>query len=67
MATKHLGEERERELGHLNAAIEDVIEKGSTQRRCLRCGGELVVELRASACVVWCRAEGAVIYTVRGL
>jgi hypothetical protein len=67
MATERLGGEREREIDHLNAAVEDAMEKGHTLRRCLRCGGELVVELRASGCVVWCRSEGATVYTLRGL
>lgn len=67
MATERPGGEREREIDHLNAAVEDAMEKGYTLRRCLRCGGELVVELRASGCVVWCRSEGATIYTLRGL
>jgi hypothetical protein len=67
MATEYVGEEREREIDHLNSAVEDVMEKGSTQRRCLRCGGELVVELLASGCVVWCRSEGTTLYTLRGL
>ena len=59
--------ETKEEWRHMNAAVEDYLDAGRTERRCLRCGGELAIEVRGNARRVWCRSENVTLYTLRGI
>lgn len=66
-AAAHEEGKRMSDWRHLNAAVEEFLDPGSTQRGCLQCGGELAIEVNGSSCRVWCRAEDVPVYTARGI
>jgi len=57
------------EINNAEAAAEDLARDGHTSRRCLACGGELVVEERGggSAYLVRCKSEDRVVTSGRGI
>jgi hypothetical protein len=55
------------ETENAHQAAEDIGMRGGTQRRCLKCGGELVVRDLTSAYEVVCVTEGRVIAAGRGI
>lgn len=57
----------EKEGVHVAEAARDLSATGRTGRRCLRCGGELAIEVRGTSYRVWCRGEGIVLMTSRGI
>ncbi len=48
-------------------AISDVEEKGFTERKCLLCGGELIVTIVDNSSMVECKKENRVILRLRGI
>jgi hypothetical protein len=56
----------EAELDHAEAAIEEEQETGTTNRRCLRCGGRYIFEPYASGYVIRCE-NGDFNTTARGI
>lgn len=55
------------EIENAELAAEELARFGSTQLRCLSCGGELVVEDVGSSYKVICRGEQRIISTSRGI
>jgi hypothetical protein len=52
---------------YIDAAVDELLEAGRTERSCPRCGGQLRVEECGDSYRVWCCSENAVLLTVRGL
>lgn len=48
-------------------AAEDIARNGRTDRRCLACSGDLIVEHVGASYLVRCAKEGRVILTSRGI
>lgn len=65
MATKEVSDEAEVELAL--AAAEEIARSGRTERRCLACGGELVMDRMGASYAVRCKAEDRVLLTSRGI
>lgn len=59
--------ERLAEIRNAKRAAEELARHGTTERRCLSCGGELVVEDIGNSYVVRCRKEDRIVATSRGL
>ena len=55
------------EIDNANAAAEELARHGRTDRRCLVCSGELVVEHVGASYLVRCTKENRVILTSRGI
>jgi hemin uptake protein HemP len=55
------------EVNNAELAAEDVARDSRTTRRCLRCGGELIVERAGASYLVRCKQEGRVLLTSRGV
>jgi len=55
------------EVDNADEAAADLSRDGYTHRRCLRCGGELLLERVRGGYTVRCRAEDRVVLTARGL
>ena len=55
------------EVDNADLAAEDLARHGHTKRRCLRCGGELLLERVRGGYMVRCNAENRVVLTARGL
>lgn len=55
------------EIDNAELAAEELARDGRTSRKCLRCGGPLVVEHVGASYLVRCKQEGRVILTSRGL
>jgi hypothetical protein len=55
------------EVDNADEAAEDLARDGHTERRCLRCGGELLLERVRGGYTVRCAAENRVVLTARGL
>jgi hemin uptake protein HemP len=55
------------EVDNAELAAEDIARDSRTTRRCLRCGGELVVERAGASYLVRCKQEGRVLLTSRGI
>jgi serine/threonine protein phosphatase PrpC len=66
MDTKLTPEQRA-EIANAESAAEELDRAGQTVRRCLVCGGELVVEEVGASYLVRCKKEGRVITTSRGI
>jgi hypothetical protein len=66
MDTK-LSPERYAEIGNAESAAEELDRTGHTARRCLVCGGELIVEEVGASYLVRCKKEDRVITTSRGI
>jgi hypothetical protein len=65
MATP-LSPERDAEIDNAIAASEDIARTGTTERRCLRCGGPLVMDRRGTSYAIRCANEQRNLITVRG-
>jgi hypothetical protein len=59
--------ERIAEIENAHLAARDLARDGNTDRRCLTCGGELVVEEHGTSYLVRCKQEGRVVSTARGI
>lgn len=55
------------EAENADLAAEDLATHGQTARRCLRCGGELLLERTRGSYTIRCRLEDRVVLTARGL
>ena len=55
------------EADNADLAAEDLVRDGHTNRRCLRCGGELLLERVRGGYTVRCSAENRIVLTARGL
>ncbi len=55
------------EIDNAEAAAEELARNGRTDRRCLVCSGELVVERAGASYLVRCTKENRVIITSRGI
>jgi phosphoribosyl-dephospho-CoA transferase len=55
------------EIDNADAAAEDLARHGRTDRRCLVCAGEFVVEECGAAYRVRCKNENRVILAARGI
>jgi hypothetical protein len=55
------------EVDNAELAAEDLVRDGHTARRCLRCGGPLIIERVGASYLVRCQQEGRVLLTSRGL
>ena len=55
------------EIDNAVLAAEDFARDGHTNRRCLRCGGDLVMDEVGSSYAILCRQEGREIFASRGL
>ena len=55
------------EVDNAEFAAEDIARNGHTTRRCLRCGGDLVMERVGASYVVRCKQENRVVLTSRGI
>ena len=59
--------ERIAEIENAHLAARDFARDGGTARRCLVCGGELVVEEHGASYLVRCKQEDRVVSTARGI
>jgi hypothetical protein len=59
--------ERLAEVDNADLAAEEIARDGHTTRRCLRCGGELMLERVRGGYTVRCKAENRVVLTARGV
>ena len=55
------------EVDNAELAAEEIARDGHTARRCLRCGGELILEPIGASYLVRCKHENRVVFTSRGL
>jgi hemin uptake protein HemP len=55
------------EVDNAEMAAEDIARDGHTTRRCLRCGGDLIMERSGASYLVRCKQEGRVLLTSRGI
>jgi hypothetical protein len=55
------------EIENADKAAEELANDGHTARRCLKCGGELILEETSSSYQVTCSVEQRVILTARGI
>jgi hypothetical protein len=55
------------EVDNADLAAEEIARDGRTTRRCLRCGGELILDRVRGGYTVRCKAEDRVVLTARGL
>ena len=55
------------EVDNAELAAEDIARDSRTTRRCLRCGGELIVERAGASYLVRCKQKGRVLLTSRGI
>ena len=55
------------EVENAELAAEELARDGHTLRRCLRCGGDLVMERAGASYVIRCKQEHRVLLTSRGL
>ena len=56
-----------REVENAEAAMEESIENGVTERRCLRCGNKLNFYVADSGYGIWCETENCFKMTLRGI
>jgi hypothetical protein len=66
-ARRKLTTERRAEIHNAEAAAEELAKSGHTDRRCLVCSGDLVVEEIGASYLVRCKNENRVITTSRGI
>jgi hypothetical protein len=55
------------EIENAHAAARDLATGGPTSRRCLVCGGELILEEHGTSYLVRCKSEDRVVATARGI
>lgn len=55
------------EVDNADLAAEELARDGHTKLRCLRCGGELLLERVSGGYTVRCKAENRIVLTARGL
>jgi hypothetical protein len=59
--------ERVAEFENAQVAAEDITRRGETDRRCLTCGGELVMEEHGTSYLIRCKKEDRIISKLRGI
>lgn len=55
------------ELLILNQASGDILFNGKTDKKCPRCGNEIIIEEYGSSYVVRCKTDGCIKLTSRGI
>jgi hypothetical protein len=67
MASNKISAERRAEIDNALEAAADLARDAKTERRCLTCGGELVVKEAGASYQVICVTEQRVLLTSRGI